>query len=199
MPDAFVIAGQSNFVRNAANLESALKAEYGADTLAIKAAVGGTSISQWQRTATPYENAVTATQLAIAQGYNVRAILNFSGEKDAKQYPGYSAQWAELFEQFVTHFGADVGHANLPVVYAQLGQAPSPAPAWPYWQTVKAQQASLVPGHTNWRMVSTQTIAPYAPNDAPHYYDDIADPSWAGTGYALITARFINNVKQVAP
>ncbi len=201
---AFVLAGQSNMSRNFNNLDAALKNAYGPDALSIRAAVGGSSITQWQRGQVIYQNALAKTLQAIDGGYDVEAILFFQGESETK--PGMqaiAATWKNRFIVFCAAFGTDIGKPSIPVVFAKLGKPPTPATTFPFWETVRAQQDVALVAKPAYKIVHTDTVGPYERESdgtlGPHYHDDVVDTEWVGTGYKIITQRFINNTLLVVP
>jgi hypothetical protein len=120
----------------------------------IPCAKGASSIAEWQRN--PSDQSLYGSCLKRARAASpmgpMRGMLFFQGETDAQvairpPRPGPNSEnWADLFTTFVADLRRDLGVADLPVVYAQLGP-PGPAQAFPRWEVVKAQQSrALGPG-----------------------------------------------------
>jgi hypothetical protein len=116
----------------------------------IPCAKNSSGIIQWQRDLsdqTLYGSCLKRVRAASPMG-EVAGILFFQGETDAAdpiQYPDPPPQpsnWADLFSNFVTDFRNDLGQPDLPVVFAQIG-ATWASEAFPNWDAVKAQQASI--------------------------------------------------------
>ena len=191
----FVLSGQSNMVRNFANMEDALKRNYGPDTLVIKSAVSGSSISQWQPGQPYYETSVAKTTRAIDDGYVLSGVLFFQGEADAKTET--SRAWEKLFIKYINGFSADTGVTNIPIVFAHLGKVPTPADKYPFWREVVSQQSFAATMRPQYKMIETYDLGPY--ESGPYYHDNFADPAWVGTGYKEITKRFIAAIKTMVP
>lgn len=116
----------------------------------IPCAKNSSGIIQWQRDLsdqTLYGSCLKRVRAASPMG-EIAGILFFQGETDAAdpiQYPDPPPQpldWSELFSVFITDFRHDLGEPDLPVVFAQIGATWSPE-AFPNWEVVKAQQASI--------------------------------------------------------
>ncbi|MFK5924888.1 MAG: sialate O-acetylesterase [Verrucomicrobiota bacterium] len=88
----------------------------------ICSAQGGSSIEEWEkgREKNPklYAEAIRATQLAMSAGGELKGICWHQGESNAKRVPLYPAQLKLLVKNFRT----DLGKADLPFVFAQIGQ-----------------------------------------------------------------------------
>ena len=150
-------AGQSNMARMVPTLRELYPGyEF------LSAAAGATSISQWQRDASPYQNLVTLTQQALADGRNVTALMFSQGEADTGVLEQAQA-WKVNLQAFYAAFQADTGLTGLPMIYAQLGADYGR----PFWDTVKRLQAEMQVHKTKWML--TLDDLDYA--DPPHYAD----------------------------
>ncbi|MGZ4414399.1 MAG: sialate O-acetylesterase [Gaiellaceae bacterium] len=136
----------------------------------IQCAVGATPMIQWTAGGTLYNTCLQRIEAARAYG-TVQGIFFYQGEYET--FYGGADAWSSGFAAMVAGFRVAVTQPSLPVVFAQLGRTPS-NPIYPYWQTVKGQQASVrIPGV---RMIVTDDI----PSDV-HY---------TAAGYAVLGARF---------
>jgi hypothetical protein len=84
-----------------------------------------------------YDNCIARVRAAGVT--TVSGVLFFQGESDAVD-AGQASTWGSQFAGFVSGVRADLHRKLLPVVYAQIGR-PDGMP-FPYWNVVKAQQAS---------------------------------------------------------
>ncbi len=129
-------------------------------------------------------------------GYKCGVLFFFQGERDSRN-KAYGKVWGKLFLLFIDDFSKDIKVSGLKVVFAQLGKIPTPGSYWPGWYTVRRQQAAVMDERPQYKMVHTLDIGPYNTEEGgsigPHYHDDVVDKSWQGTGYSLITRRFLNN------
>ena len=116
----------------------------------IPCAKNSSLIVQWQRDLSDqslYGSCLKRVRAASPMG-EIAGMLFFQGEADALdpiQYPNpppHPLDWSVLFSSFVTDFRKDLYSPDLPVVFAQIGTSLSPE-AFPNWEIVKAQQASL--------------------------------------------------------
>jgi Carbohydrate esterase, sialic acid-specific acetylesterase len=172
-------------------MEAALKSYYGADTLGIRAAVSGSSITTWQVGQTNYQNAVQMTLDAIAAGYTVKAGLFFQGETDANN-PTVAAQWKQLYWDYTRDFRLAIGYQYMPMVHAQLGKKPELG-GYAEWATVRQQQADALVNHPGFQMIGTYDLYPY------YYSDVIPYCHYNPTGYEFISLRFISKLLNVVP
>lgn len=117
----------------------------------IPCSKNSSGIIQWQRhlsDQTLYGSCLKRVRAASPMG-EISGILFFQGETDAAdpiQYPDpppHPSDWSELFAGFVTDIRNDLGEPNLPVVFAQIGANFAPE-AFPNWEVVKVQQASIL-------------------------------------------------------
>jgi hypothetical protein len=93
----------------------------------VPAAVGGSPISSWERSAVdaatrthPYDDAMERLRVAMRGGGRVRAILWHQGESDAT--PERSVVYAGKLRALIAQFRADLGDPALPFVIGQLGE-----------------------------------------------------------------------------
>ncbi len=187
---AFVLTGQSNMVLASDKIEALIKTKYGSQTLAVKCAVGGSSILRWQKGADLYEACLQMTRAAIADGYTIEAIFLYQGERDSHD-SDVGPVWKKYFYSFAKDFrwdleGATVGKITIPVVYAQLGKYPTDRPR-PYWDDIRKQQDEAVVNHPNLFLIRTWDIAPYCPASGPHFCPD---------GYSIIAQRFVSGYQR---
>jgi hypothetical protein len=115
----------------------------------IPCAKGASSIEEWQRSLsdqTLYGSCLKRIRAAEPMG-EVAGVLFFQGEADALEptqarVPLHAADWAEWFTRLVSSLREDLGDAELPVVFAQIGTT-THGEAFTAWESVKAQQASV--------------------------------------------------------
>ena len=128
----------------------------------LSAAVGATSVTQWQQGNTPYESLISITRQAIMDGRDIRAMFFSQGEADTSILER-AQSWKINLKAFYRNFQDDTGLTELPMIYAQLGADPGK----PYWDVVKGLQAEMQVHRTK-HMVTLDDL-PYA--DPPHYAD----------------------------
>lgn len=105
----------------------------------IPCAKSSKAIAEWRRSTsdqTLYGSMLKRFRAASVAG-TIRGLLFFQGEADARTKA--AEQWAVRFSQFVAGIRGDT-IADLAIVFAQIG---ADYPSYPYWATVKAQQASI--------------------------------------------------------
>jgi hypothetical protein len=116
----------------------------------IPGAKGDTAIAQWQRSlsdATLYGSCLKRVRAASLEGI-VSGLLFFQGEADALDPVRYATRnlaptdWNTRFSSVIDHFRTDIGIANLPVVFAQIGTNAAPE-AFVNWAVVQEQQAAV--------------------------------------------------------
>lgn len=116
----------------------------------IPCAKGGSLISEWRRSlsdTTLYGSCLKRIRAASAMG-KIAGILYFQGEIDAvdpKEHPDRTFlpnQWASEFTTLVKDWRQDLGHPQLPIVFAQIGTHADPT-RFKHWDQVKAQQRSV--------------------------------------------------------
>lgn len=116
----------------------------------VPCAKGGTVIGQWQRnlsTNSLYGSCLQRAKEAMKEG-ELAAILFSQGESDARDplkhpNPAPSAEnWGEMFTNMINDFRMDIGIANLPIIYAQIGSHKAPK-LFTKWDIVRQQQQSL--------------------------------------------------------
>jgi hypothetical protein len=143
----------------------------------IPCAVSGTSIEQWQRGQTVYQDAVTKTCAALAGG-TLSGVLFSQGEADTFDQ-AKAGNWATLALQFARDFRTDTGRLEVPFIYAQLGSNPGD-PARVAWDALRdtIQPSLYNPAvYPYIRMVRTLDL----PTVAQHF---------TGDGYASVGSRF---------
>lgn len=140
-PMIVVGAGQSNMARM--NLDSGFKQEMGnsgyvgIDTLNV--AVGGTSLSQWQKGGELYQPFINKA-LNRKATHDLKAVLFWQGENEGLPGGESPETWAIRFEQFVNDVRSDLHEPNLPIVFVQIGKNQGYGQAW---DTVRDQQGSV--------------------------------------------------------
>ena len=167
LPPVVVVSGQSNALQSYPYISLA-----GYDI--INCAVGGTSVTKWQRGQVPYENC-----LDLVAGRDIAGILHFQGERDSRNANVY-LQWTDLTLQFFNHFREDTNSQGVRIVYARLGLLPTDVNR-PYWNKIKNQQNKLPDFDSTLYMINTSDINPYCPIEGPH---------WCPEGYQAIADRF---------
>lgn len=134
----------------------------------VPVAKAGSSVAEWARnlsTTTLYGAAYNRTQTALQKG-SISGILFFQGEADARTTD--ANLWASHFVQLIYDLRSDYG--NVPIIFFQLGANPDPV-QYPYWDVVKAQQASInIAGVT---MIQTDDLP--MQTGLPHYTSDSYD------------------------
>ena len=104
----------------------------------IPCAVGGTTADRWTAGGDLYARCLS---LAAASGLRPTGALYYQGESDATVL-GVPDAWPARFAGLVNGLRAEYG--DIPVVYAQLGQAGSTYEAtFPHWARVKQHQAGV--------------------------------------------------------
>ena len=116
----------------------------------IPCAKSSSAILQWQRNLSEqslYGSCLKRARAASPMGH-LAGILFFQGEADALR-PDVSLEaepkaleWSELFSTFVADFRHDLEEPDLPVVFAELGERPTPE-GFVNWELVKNQQRSV--------------------------------------------------------
>ncbi|GFQ06336.1 probable carbohydrate esterase at4g34215 [Phtheirospermum japonicum] len=81
----------------------------------VSCAVGGTSISQWQRGQFLYNQLVERANAALQDGGCIRAMLWYQGESDANDTSSAGSYGARL-RQFFSDIRLDLDSALLPIV-----------------------------------------------------------------------------------
>lgn len=155
----------------------------------IPCARNGASITDWEKSPSDqslYGSCLKRIRAASPMG-TVEGILFFQGEADAidpTQFPSLqpdATAWAEKFATFVYNFRSDIGKADLPLLYAQLG-APDDLEGLPNWGDVQQQQESIqLP---NAKMIVTKDL----PMDGIHFTAD---------SYRVIGQRFADALQDV--
>lgn len=137
VPEYVVFAGQSNALAgNGLSLSfiQTLQIE-GHLGIQIECAVGGTSITQWQKGQLLYEECLAQMRI-----HTPKAIIFWQGEADVNTLE--RTTWAVKFNAMVNNLRTDLGQ-QIPVIYVQLGDGPTGEMAGPNWQEMRAVQASV--------------------------------------------------------
>lgn len=163
-----IVVGQSNATGAYPYLQ-----ELAVNNIVVNCAVGGTSITQWQRGEPYYEQCVRIIKRYMERGRMVEWIFFMQGEKDTLDRDTAYA-WLELFYSFENSFREDLG-IDAPLIVAQIGSLPI-LNNHPYWAVVKNQQANIP------NVFSTTDIKPYCPPEGVHFCD---------AGHAEIAERAI--------
>lgn len=177
---AIILAGQSNMGKSAENI-SLLMPDY----LVINCAVGGSSITTWQKGQIQYENCLTKVLNIQEDGYVIEGIFFYQGERDSGNYD-VARLWKLYFYRFVNNFRVDIG-IQAPIVFAQLGVKPLQDGRL-YWSTIKNLQRLSESEDKEIHMIYTGDIKPYCPVSAVHFCPD---------GYVEIANRFTNRFEEV--
>jgi len=175
---AIVVTGQSN-ARGTEPYIADLFPEY----LIIDCSVGSTSAAEWQKGGVLYDNCADAVMQAKNNGYEIVGLFHFQGEADTGTYENAST-WKTLTRKFFMNFRVTVGEPDLPIVYAQIGAKPA-GDGREYWETVKVQQKNLNRDFPEFKIIYTDNITPYCPEDGLH---------WCPAGYERIAKRFQNKI-----
>jgi hypothetical protein len=130
----------------------------------IPCAKNSTSLLEWQQNEDPkslYGSCLKRIREAMQIG-TPAGILFYQGETDTYDpvlYPHKkilpAEQWAGEFGQWVKAWRSDLGDANLPVVFAQIGTNEDPR-SLIHWEVIKKQQASV--NLPNVRMIKTDDL-----------------------------------------
>ena len=114
----------------------AFAGEFNREVNLIPVAVGGTSISQWQKGGSLYSNMISKASVVG----DIDGMIFYQGEADCNSLSNAN-NWDERFTSFVSDLRADLG--NIPVVFAQLATKPAGATGRPYFNNLKASQANV--------------------------------------------------------
>lgn len=155
----FIGAGQSNMAN-----------EILSDTFqySTNVAIGGTSISQWQKNG-PNFGLYYRTLLA-AIGNTDAVILWWQGENEGLGVADQvgADNWSREFLQMITDLRKDTGK-KLEVIYVQIGITTLSAP---YWGEIKAQQVAVEHQLPDLHMISLGNMAPLDGLGQIHYSHD---------------------------
>lgn len=190
MPYAFLLGGQSLMVLMHSRLTASLQAAYPGCKV-LPCAVGGSLISRWQRGADCYDAALTAMLAAMREGYEPGAFLFYQGQSDAlTAYSATAPYWGASVVQMGLDFRMDIVAPTLPIIYATLGENPTP-PAdrsqYGGWASIRLQGIELnAPRFTR---VSSWGCGPYI--DARPYCHLPA------AGLDVLSDRFMNKTRAV--
>jgi len=110
----------------------------------VPAAVGGTSLDQWQVGGELYSQALSRARAALATGGRLRGMLWHQGESDSRDLEKAKVYAAKL-SVILTQFRSDLGVRDCPIVVGELGRfvRPTSDGKWPGVTTVNLQLASL--------------------------------------------------------
>jgi hypothetical protein len=130
----------------------------------VPCAKGGSSIEEWQRdfsTDSLYGSCLARARLASQAG-EIAGIIFFQGEQDALDPAAQSGtvhvdDYAATFAAFVTDFRNDLGVADLPVVYAQLGDDPG-LEQYVNWAAIREGQAEALDQLSCAAMITTDDL-----------------------------------------
>jgi len=175
MTPIIVLTGQSNMVRSAPHIAALLP-----DYTVINCAVGGTSVTPWQKGEAVYEKCVAKVLPEIRNGGQVAGILHFQGEADAQEYE-VARRWHTLTQQFLLTLRADLDAPTALFVYGKLGKRPLAA-GYPHWYIVNIKQEKLLADHPEYRMIYTSDLEPHCPPEGVHWCDDV---------YPVLAGRFV--------
>ncbi|WDR00762.1 sialate O-acetylesterase [Devosia sp. J2-20] len=126
----------------------------------VNGAYGGSSISQWQKSAlrsSLYGGLLNRARLVLSEGGTIDGMAFYQGETEAQTSLVAAQAWDENFLLFVSDFRADLG-VSIPVVFVSLCDNPSLASA-PYWDDVTASQEGIVLTGLNMARVSAEGLA----------------------------------------
>lgn len=137
---------------------------------AINIAVGGSPLSSWQKGGVNYPKIINA----CANRKMPCVLLFWQGEEDAREIANAST-WGPRFLVMVDSLREDLGY-EVKVVYVQLGQLlestkpdfPHNLADFPYWSTVKDQQALVNGARPHLVMIKSDDLAPEL-GDGIHY------------------------------
>lgn len=177
MGDVVIVTGQSNGKGTGKALAKLLP-----NYTIINCAVGGSSVLEWQKGETNYNNCLAEVLSALENGATLRGLFHAQGEHETNTEEKAS-QWKTLTRKFIKNFLAQISHNNLPVAFAQLG--PVPYLERPYWEYLQRQQNKLSVENPEFKMVVTKDIKPYTPANGLH---------WSQTNYSIIAKRVINTL-----
>lgn len=147
----------------------------------INVAVGGTNISQWQKSFSENSHYQLLLKRALAsqsQG-KIKGEFFLQGENDAEgDDTDHYNDWNVQFENFINDLRADLKNDSLPVIFGQIGKGDTE-----YWLKVKNSQEKV--SLSNVEMIKTDDLD-YKPGEI--HYDS--------KGYQIIGERFGNKYIQ---
>lgn len=172
-----ILAGQSNALRAAEEVDAALEARYGADGyLLVEAFANGAPLT-WRKEAGPdwvtegelADELFDKTLAALAEDPEncLAGIVWIQGSADARAPGGYgawpdafTALFGELFDRIETGFGDGArGVDTVPMLIGELSDHAPRAPDLPYWNEMLAAQRSLADADSRVRMIDPDTVA----------------------------------------
>jgi hypothetical protein len=109
------------------------------DLQTANVAVGGTSLSQWEKTGELYPSLVSKIQNRTTDR-ELLAVLFSQGENEGLPNGEDPTTWRIRFERLVDDLRADLNKPELVVVFMQIGRNQGYGAAW---DEVKAQQAAV--------------------------------------------------------
>ena len=168
----------------------------------VQCAKGGTSILEWRRGGNLYETCIARARAASTVG-EIAGVLWFQGESDVASptaapwwgilgsiwatptSPGTRAHddWPERFGALVGNLRVDLGHPDLPVVFAQLGPLPQEDGVRQAWPSFKNRQAAIRLPHVAMIRTDDLAMADEWHFDAPSYRE--IGRRFAGAALAL--------------
>ncbi|KKN73009.1 hypothetical protein LCGC14_0405630 [marine sediment metagenome] len=130
----------------------------------VPCALGGSSISQWERPKNPldtytlYGSLVNRALIAKQMSNGIIAgVIWFQGEKDAVSYLDTHSNYLNLFIKFATNIRIDLRDSQMPFIYAQLGPQDNNE-LFTYWDDIKAQQEQAQYLISNSKMIKTDDL-----------------------------------------
>lgn len=160
----FVGAGQSNMSQQT-NLKETFPNS-------VNLGIGGSPLTSWQKGTASYQKILDACKDRKAPC----VLLFWQGEAETTDQT-LADTWGSQFLVMVDNLRHDLGY-DIKIVYVQLGQVidntndpgmpTNYASYFPYWSTVKAQQAAVNATRPNLDMVTSNDMSP-ASGDGIHY------------------------------
>ncbi|XP_050227044.1 probable carbohydrate esterase At4g34215 [Mercurialis annua] len=103
----------------------------------VPCAIGGTSMSQWEKGGFLYDQLVQRTRAALSSGGVVRAMLWYQGESDTL-YEEDADAYKWRLEKFFTDVRADLHHPFLPIYQVALASGEGP-----FIETIREAQKGM--------------------------------------------------------
>src|SRR6266446_3444448 len=122
----------------------------------IQCARAGSYIEDWLHK-TLYWNLLRQAKKASEHG-RIVGLIWYQGESDSRTAESAALYWTRQ-NQLFENFRKDLGIADLPIVFVQLGPDPQIQDTFPYWSTIQeVQQAIGNRHHSNTRMVAAMDL-----------------------------------------